>query len=359
MIGPALFAAPAARPFLFLPGMVYGAAVRLRNVLYDAGWPRAHHLPCTVISIGNLTVGGTGKSPMVSWTAAMLREAGHRVGVVSRGYRRRDPGSVLLVSDGRTILADATRAGDEAYLIARDNPSVPVAVGADRVEAARHLLRAAAVEAIVLDDGFQHRRLARDIDVLLVDGRDPWGNGKMLPRGPLREPIASIARAHACVWTRSDGPGHASALEALKRYNPGAAQFHCRLEPRAFVTSDGESIGPAALRGFSAYAFSGIARPERFEDDLRSLGIRLTGSRRFSDHHRYRRGELEQVVRAARACGSDVLVTTEKDLVRIDESPEGSPPLYALAIQVVFTTGPDLPSWLLGRMARARPSGGR
>ncbi|OLC54537.1 MAG: tetraacyldisaccharide 4'-kinase [Acidobacteria bacterium 13_1_40CM_4_69_4] len=359
MIGRAILDAPAARPFLVLPGIAYRAAVGLRNALYDSGRLSAQRLPCCVISIGNLTLGGTGKSPLTSWVASMLRESGYRAGVVSRGYRRQGGRSALLLSDGRAILADARSAGDEPYLIARDNPAVPVAVGADRVEAARLLLRAAAPEVIVLDDGFQHRRIARDIDLLLVDGRDPWGNGRMLPRGPLREPIASIARADACILTRSDGQSPARVVEALQRYNPGAALFHCRLEPCRFVRPDGESIGSASLKGFSAYAFSGIARPERFEDDLRSLGIHLAGTRRFSDHHRYRRGDLQEVAREAHLHGSDVLVTTEKDLVRLVETPEGSPPLYALAISVTFPFGPGLQRWLLGRMAPPRPAGGR
>lgn len=351
--------APAARPFLALPGIAYRAAIGLRNALYDSGRLRVHRLPCAVISIGNLTVGGTGKSPLTSCIAALLRDSGYRVGVVSRGYRRTAARAPLLVSDGRALLADALSAGDEPYLIARDNPAVPVAVGADRIEAARLLLRAASPEVIVLDDGFQHRRIARDLDLLLVDGRDPWGNGRMLPRGPLREPVASIARADACVLTRSDGRSPTSLVSALERYNPDAALFHCRMEPRAFVRPEGEPIGPSSLRGFSAYAFSGIARPERFEDDLRSLGVRLAGSRRFPDHHRFRRRDLERVAGEARRLGADVLVTTEKDLVRIVEAPDGSPPLYALAIRVAFPRGKELQPWLLDRLAALRPVRGR
>lgn len=359
MIAPDRLATPAVRPFLFLPGIAYRAAVGLRNALYDSGRLSVHRLPCLVISIGNLTVGGTGKSPLTSCIASLLRDSGYRVGVVSRGYRRRAARAPLLVSDGRTLLADAQSAGDEPYLIARDNPAVPVAVGADRVQAARVLIGAASPEVIILDDAFQHRRLARDLDLLLVDGRDPWGNGKMLPRGPLREPVASIARADACILTRSDGRSPSSLVSALERYNPDAALFHCRMEPRAFVRPEGETIGPSALKGFSAYAFSGIARPERFEDGLRSLGVRLAGWRRFADHHPFRRRDLEQVAGEARRLGADVLVTTEKDLVRIVEAPDGSPPLYALAIRVTFPRGRDLQPWLLDRLAALRPDRGR
>lgn len=360
MTGPRrLLAAPALAPLLYLPGVAYRGVIGLRNALYDSGRLGIQRLPCLVISIGNLTVGGTGKSPLTSCIASLLRDSGYRVGVVSRGYRRKSAVDPLLVSDGRALLSDAQSAGDEPYLIARDNPAVPVAVGADRVRAARLLLRAASPEVIVLDDAFQHRRLARDLDLVLVDRLDPWGNGRMLPSGPLREPLSSIARAHACILTRSDGQCPSSLASALARYNPDAALFHCRIEPRAFVRSEGETIGLAALKGFSAYAFSGIARPERFEGDLRALGLRLAGSRRFADHHPFRPRDLVEVATEARRAGADVLVTTEKDLVRIGEAPDASPPLYALAIRVSFRPGRDLQPWLLDRLAALRPDRGR
>ena len=351
--------APAVASWLYLPGVAYRAAVGLRNALYDRGRLGIQRLPCLVISIGNLTVGGTGKSPLTSCVAGLLRDSGYRVGVVSRGYRRRATVDPLLVSDGKALLADARSAGDEPYLIARDNPAVPVAVGTDRARAARLLLRASSPEVIVLDDAFQHRRLARDLDLLLVDGRDPWGNGKMLPRGPMREPLASIARAHAVILTRSDGQCPPSLASALERFNPDAALFHCSIEPRAFIRPDGETIGLAALKGFSVYAFSGIARPERFEEDLRALGVRLVGSRRFSDHHAFRPRDMEQVSAEARRAGAEVLVTTEKDLVRIAEAPDATLPLYALAIRVSFSPGRDLQPWLLDRLAELRPDRGR
>jgi tetraacyldisaccharide 4'-kinase len=349
-----LFESKAAQSLLFLPGLAFQAAVSMRNALYDAGRLPSHRLPCVVISIGNVTVGGTGKTPLTSHVAGFLRESGYRVAVASRGYRRRNAGAPLLVSDGRRILADALSAGDEPYLIARDNPAVPVAVGADRVAAARLLLNTASPEVLLLDDAFQHRRIARDLDIVLVDGLDPWGNGRMLPRGPLREPIASIRRADACVVTRTNGRTPDGLVAALERFNRDVALFHCRLEPRAFVRADGESVDPGSLKGFSAYAFSGIARPERFEDDLRGLGVRLAGSRRFADHHPFRRRDLEEIALEARRSGAQVLMTTEKDMVRIVESPEGSPPLYALAIGAIFPPGTGLQSWLLDRLSALR-----
>ncbi len=348
----------AAAPVLRGLGLLYRGGVALRNALYDSGRLKTHRLPCAVIGIGNLTVGGTGKTPLTSSVAALLRESGYRVGVASRGYRRRSGARPLLVSDGRSILADAQAAGDEPFLIARDNPAVAVAVGADRVEACRLLIAAHAPEVIVLDDAFQHRRIARDLNLLLVDGRDPWDNGKMLPVGPLREPLSAVSRADAVVVTRSEGRRPAALVPILQRYSPEASVFHCRLEPGCFRRSDGESIALAALRGFAVYAFSGIARPARFEEDLARLGLRLVGARRFPDHHRYRRRELADLARAARATGAEVFVTTEKDLVRLVEPLEGSPPLYALALRVAHPEGPGLGAFILDRLARLRPAGG-
>jgi tetraacyldisaccharide 4'-kinase len=344
---------------LYPPGLLYRGAVALRNALYDAGCLRAVRLPCAVVSIGNLTIGGTGKTPLTSYVAGLLRDSGYRAAVASRGYRRRGGRAPLLVSDGRALLADAAAAGDEPYLIARDNPAVPVAVGADRVAAARLLLAAGRPEVIVLDDAFQHRRLARDLDLLLVDGVDPWGNGKILPLGPLREPLSAVSRADALVITRSEGRPPAALDRILERHNPRAAVIHCRLEPERFVRAEGDPVAAGALKGFAAFAFSGIARPDRFEDDLERLGLRIAGRRRFGDHHRYRRADLDGIVRAARAAGAEVLVTTEKDLVRIDPLPEGAPRLYALALRVVFPHPPDLGGWLLDRLAALRPGTAR
>ncbi len=335
------------------PECLYRTAVRLRNFLYDSGLRHERRLPCVVVSLGNLTVGGSGKTPLTSFVAGLLRDAGYRVGVVSRGYGRRGRGAPLLVSDGRSILAEPDAAGDEPSLIARDNPAVPVAVGSDRFAAAHLLLSASPCDVLVLDDAFQHRQLGRDLNLLLVDGRDPWGNGRMLPRGPLREPLSAVLRADAVLVTRSEGRLPSALAAALARNNPAAAVFHCSMKARAFVRGDGETIGPAALKGLTAYAFSGIARPDRFEADLRDLGVRLAGTRRFADHHRFDRRDLEAIVAAARTARAEVLVTTEKDLVRLIETPADALPLYALAQAVVIGESDKLPAFLLDRLATA------
>jgi len=329
--------------------------VALRNALYDAGVLRARRLPCAVISIGNLTVGGTGKTPVTSYLAGALFESGYRVGVVSRGYRRRGGRAPLLVSDGRAILADPSEAGDEPSLLAREHPAVPVAVGADRLRAALLLLHAAPREVILLDDAFQHRSIARDLDLLLVDGREPWGNGRMLPLGPLREQPSSMRRADALIITRSEGQIPPAVVPFLARHNPRAVVFHCRMESRGFVRVDGEMVAPAALKGLTAYAFSGIARPRRFEADLRALGVRLVAAHHFPDHHRFSRRDLEVVAGAARSVPAEVLVTTEKDLARIAAPfPPGTPPLYALSQRLLPADPHGLLGFVLDRLAALR-----
>jgi len=346
---------PWLRALLFLPGTAYAALVRLRNALYDAGLLPVRRLPGPVIAFGNLTVGGTGKTPLTSYAAASLADSGYRVGVIGRGYRRRGGRAPLLVSDGRSLLVDAPRSGDEAYLVARDNPSVAVAVGADRVGAASLLMKAGTAEVFLLDDAFQHRGVWRDLNLLVVDGRDPWGNGRMLPFGPLREPVSAVTRADAIVVTRGDGSCPNALGSILEQRNPGAPVFHARLAARRFVRADGEPVDLAALKGLAAYAFSGIARPERFEEELDGLGVRRAGTRRFPDHHPYRPRDLEALGAEARRCGAEVLVTTEKDLVRIAAPPDGGPALFALALGISFAPGSDLTGFLLDRLRDRAP----
>lgn len=351
---------PWMKALLFVPGVLYGRAVEARNALYDRGWLRPRRLPCPAVSFGNLTVGGTGKTPITLHCARALRDAGLAVGVVSRGYGRRGGRGALLVSDGRAILADARSAGDEPCLIARGAPGVRVAVGADRERAARLLLEPAPPDVLLLDDAFQHRSVARDLDVLLVDGVEPFGNGKILPFGPMREPAAAVARAGALVVTRGDGGCPAALRDLLERHHPNVPLFHARLAPGRFVPPRGEPVAAARLAGAAALAFSGIARPDRFEADLESIGLRLVARRRFPDHHLYTPGDLDTLAAETRRSGAEVVVTTEKDLVRLGPLAVDRP-LYALSIEVIFA-GADLPRFLLERLRalapRASASGG-
>jgi tetraacyldisaccharide 4'-kinase len=322
----------------------------MRNALYDAGYLKARRLPCPVVSIGNLTVGGTGKTPVTSYLAGMLSDSGYRVAVLSRGYRRRSGKRPLLVADGHALLADVDESGDEPYLIARLNPAVAVAVGADRVRASRLVCAVSSPEVILLDDAFQHRPVHRDINLLLVDGRDPWGNGRLIPLGPLRESPSGVSRADALIVTRSHGECPDALQAVLARHNRHAALLHLRIQPDGYVRADGEEVGPAALKGFSVFAFSGIARPQRFEEDLRSLGVHLVGARHFPDHHRYRRRDLASIAREARERGAEALVTTEKDLTRVTGVAHGGLPWYALRLRIDSLGGSALSAFVLEKL---------
>ena len=346
---PRLDPGPLRRLALLVPGLLYRGAIGLRNRLYDAGIIKTATLPAPAIAFGNLTVGGTGKTPMTSHVAGLLEAAGYRVGILSRGYGRRGR-APLLVSDGRRILVDAAQAGDEPWLLARDHPGAGVAVGGDRVAAAALLREALRPGVYLLDDAFQHRRVRRDLNLLLVDGGTIFGNGRILPFGPLREPLSGLRRADAVVLTRGDGAVPGPLARALERHHPRLPIFEARIAPTRFVGADGATAGLETLRGVATFAFAGIARPDRFFADLEAAGARVVGRRAFPDHHPYDGRDLDAIARAARDAGAERLVTTEKDLVRLDAAPPGAPPLGALAVGVTFTAG-DFAGFLRDRLA--------
>ena len=305
---------------LRLPELAYTAAVRVRNRLFDA------HLVTLgagvpVISVGNITVGGTGKTPLVAWLATRLREAGMLPAVVSRGYAGRAGRGPLVVSDGRGPLVGPDWSGDEPFLLARMLPGVPVVVGADRPAAARRA-RDMGAEVVLLDDGFQHRRLRRDLDLVLLDAGSPIGNGHLLPAGILREPPSSLARADAVVVTRCapEGPPHA-LIDFVRRHRPGAPVIGATHRRDGWV----DARGAAACAPDRAVAFCGIAVPEGFHADLRAEGVEILSGRSFPDHHRYAEHDLRALAELARRAGA-TLVTTEKDIVRLPPAALLAPP---------------------------------
>jgi tetraacyldisaccharide 4'-kinase len=295
-------------------GWAYGAGARLHRTAYERGWLRAARLPCRVVSVGSPTVGGSAKTPLAAWLAGALQHRGRRVVLASRGYGRRGHEAVTIVSDGRALQCSAAEAGDEPLLLAAHAPGVPVLVGARRDVVGRRAIAAFGAEVIVLDDGFHHHRLERDVDVLALDGRAGLGNGRVLPRGPLREPLATIRRAHALVTV--DGPLPAADEERLARVAPGLQRVAAVRAPRSLrPLGGGAPRPPHALRGWDVGMFCGIARPASFRRTLESLGARVVTERTFPDHHRYAPRDL-------RALGGahPVWVTTEKDAVKLDGS---------------------------------------
>jgi tetraacyldisaccharide 4'-kinase len=289
----------------------YGAAVRARNRRYDRG-DATRRAPIPVLSVGNLAAGGTGKTPMVAWLVRRLEREGRNPAVVTRGYGGRAGRGPLLVSSGQGPLAGPEICGDEAVLLARALPGVRVVAGSDRFAGAS----VAAVEGagvVVLDDGFQHRGLARDLDLVLLDGTDPFGNGRLLPAGPLREPKDALARASAVVVTRCSPGAEISAIAAeVARHAPGIPVLRAGHRRVGFVSRSGAPVARPAR----AVAFCGIGNPVPFLRDLEEEGVEVAAARVFSDHHPYQRREIEGLAKLAVRHGA-VLVTTEKDLVRV------------------------------------------
>ncbi|MGH9685865.1 MAG: tetraacyldisaccharide 4'-kinase [Candidatus Acidiferrales bacterium] len=280
----------------------YGAVAWLRAGFYRAGMLRQWRLDGVVLSVGNLTVGGTGKTPMVLWLAERLAAEGKPVAILTRGYRGKKS------AEGKT--------SDEAQLLrARLGDRAEVGVGADRFTQGRELEKRG-VRWFVLDDGFQHMQLARDVDIVLVDATNPFG-GRLLPAGRRREPRSALGRADAIVIMRS---AHAPAVEAAIRRNSDAPIFYARPELRAIRKLDGAegtradvTVDAAALHGRSLFAFCGIGNPAAFVTDLQRWSLPVAGQMFFRDHHRYQQSDLDTLVAEARATGADSLVCTEKD----------------------------------------------
>ena len=302
---------PLLRTLLLPPSWLWLAAVSLRNRRYDRP-ENVLRAPVPVVSVGNLTVGGTGKTPLVAWVAQRLLALGRRPAIVSRGYGGSAGLGPVIVSRGDGPLCDASLAGDEPWWLASRLPGARVVVGSDRLGAAVAAASAGA-DVVVLDDGYQHRRLARDLDLVLLDSTDPFGGGRMLPAGRLREPIGALRRAHVVLITRS-APGQArpDIEREVRRHNPTARILLAGHRPIGFV----DAAGHPATAPRRVLAFCGIADPRGFRLDLEREGLEVVGFRSFRDHHAYRPGELA-AMRALAQRAEATLVTTEKDLARL------------------------------------------
>jgi tetraacyldisaccharide 4'-kinase len=328
-------------PPLRLAALVFRAGVALRGLLYDAGILRAARADAPVVSIGNLAVGGAGKTPAAIAVASRLRARGRRVAVLSRGYGavRTD---ARVVSDGARLLLDAAEGGDEPVLVARRLPGVPVLCGPRRADLARVAVRDHGADVLLLDDGFQHRALARDLDVVVLDAANPFGNGRLLPAGPNREPRAALRRAGLLWLSRADHADEArlAALRTLAREVTGREPVESRHAPVALV--DG-ALAPAggleALRGRRVLLLAGIARPGGFRRTLAGLGAEVVAEVVFPDHHAFGPGDLEGALREADAARCDLVVTTEKDAVRLPPAAAADPRLRALRIEAEILRG--------------------
>lgn len=316
---------------LYLASVPYGLAVNARNEAYRVGFFSQKRLPCPVLSIGNLTVGGTGKTPMTMAIAARLLREGIPVAVLSRGYKGKVSEGV--VSDGERALLGPEEAGDEPYLMARTLRGIPVLVGKDRFQTGRLALERFPVRGLLLDDGFQHLQLWRDLDILLLDSRLGFGDGHLLPRGPLREPLSGIRRAQLVVLTKVVERTKAAAMEkAIRRLCPQAEFFQSYYEPTGLLGPRGEREDVGALRARKVFVLSGVADPHYFLHLLRGCGAQLCGEAIFPDHHAYTPRDLTCLEEKVK--NFDYLVTTEKDMVKLIYLGFSPGPLRALRVEM-------------------------
>ncbi|MEW6490514.1 MAG: tetraacyldisaccharide 4'-kinase, partial [Thermodesulfobacteriota bacterium] len=330
---------------LTLPAWGYGKAQALRRWAYRRRILRAEHPGVPVISVGNIAAGGTGKTPCVETICRVLLEAGLRPAVLSRGYKGSLRGGTGVVSDPDGVLLSPEEAGDEPVLLARRLPGVPVLVGRDRRATARLAAERFGVEVVVLDDGFQHLGLARDLDVVLLDARRPFGNGHCFPRGLLREAPGALAEADLVLLTRTrraDSQGVDDVRAAVRRHNLTAPVLPTAHTPRQVVDVATGEAGPLErLRGLKVLAFAGIGTPEAFFRELGDLGAKVLQSVPFPDHHRYTPADLEQVLTWARLMNAQALVTTEKDGVRLLAHLPLPLPVLATRIEMAVLDRPE------------------
>ncbi len=329
---------PFARALLYIPAKLYELAIRARILAYEQGLLKTHHLNAPVISVGNLTVGGTGKTPCVAFIALALRDAGHQVAILSRGYKRQTTDRVE-VSDGKQILCLPAEAGDEPFLLAQSCPGIRVVVDQDRF-AAGHWLEEnrAPVSAFILDDAYQHLRLARDLNLLLVDATEPLSQAAMIPFGRLREPLAELRRADAVIVTRSDQKfDRARLIKTIKKYaTSNIPVFFAHHEMTRFRQLGSNNIKSLSeFAGKNIAAVSGIAKPDRFNEDLQNAGLKIVYRRDFPDHHRYSSIEMTEVIGAAQAKSAEAIIVTEKDAVNLPQelSQQSSLPVFAAQIE--------------------------
>ncbi len=295
---------------------LYGAGVSLRNRHYDRDPGASTRLPAKVVSVGNLTVGGSGKTPFVAALARELLVRGERVAVLSRGYGRRSRSGFVLVSDGEEIRASVDDCGDEPLELARAVEGLAVAVGPDRAAVGRELLEKLGPHVLLLDDGFQHRRIRRDLDLVCFDAREPVESLRLLPRGRLREPLETLARAHAVVWTRwSEGTPGEELRRLVTRSAPALPSVRARNRLLGFSRLNGsEILGAGSLRDQPVGVLLGVARPERV---LETIEARVVYAAERRDHHWWDPDEVRSLAEEAKRKGAVALLTTGKDAVKM------------------------------------------
>ena len=328
------------RPLLWPIAMLYWSISWWRNFFYNRGFFIARKVATPIVSIGNLSVGGTGKTPATILVAALLRDYGYRVGVLSRGYGRRSRGTIL-VHDGKELLVSHIDGGDEPLLIAKRLANIPVVVDEDRYRGAVYLRESANVDVIILDDGFQHRGLDRDCDILLLDATVPAAHYRIFPYGTLREQLGSIKRAHMVIWTKSNLAAPPLRIRrAVKSHNLLELQSDLIAGTELIDLAHGTQYPVTEFTDRSVHAFCGIALPRQFYHTLFNLGIEPTRVTYFADHYAYSDEDLQKLIAQAVKADS-VLITTEKDGIKLSRFDIPADTIFALPVRLQFSD-PDL-----------------
>jgi tetraacyldisaccharide 4'-kinase len=357
------------RNTLYFLSFIYLWIVQLRLFLYRKRLLKERQLGCLVISIGNLTVGGTGKTPVVEMFARALHKGGRRVAILSRGYKSVDGRKKLrflekllkqspsypprVVSDGRRILLDSSTSGDEPYMLASNLKGVAVVVDKDRVKAGLHAIKELNVDTLLLDDGLQYLHLKHRLDIVLVDRHAPFGNDFLLPRGTLREPPRNLRRASYILITKCNGESNAPLIDRIRQYNRTAEIIECAHKPLYLQNVYKDDQAPLSyLDGLYIGSFCGIAAPESFEGGLRQLGARIELSRHFADHHRYTEKELQSFFQRFMRRDVSAVITTEKDAVRFPVLENVTVPIYFLRVEIEILGGHETWEHCVQRICR-------
>jgi tetraacyldisaccharide 4'-kinase len=333
-------------------------AVGVRNSLYSRGWLKAHRVDAAVISVGNITTGGTGKTPLVVWLCELIissfksQISSLNCAILTRGYKA-----------AKDAVLDAQDYSDEVAIFAESCPGAKVIVDPDRVAGAEEAIVKFGANILVMDDGLQHRRLARDLDIVAVDATEPFGYGKLLPVGLLREPVSSLKRAQAIVITRCDQVPQADvdALEKkLLAANPGLVVARSIHRPVCARSANNQQISVEQLKGRKVFAFCGIGNPDAFLSSIRNLGAKLAGSKVYDDHYHYTDQSLAEVRAEAGASGADIILTTQKDWTKVSglARPDKSVPLAYLVVEIRFLAGQDRITSLIEKALAGRISRG-
>ena len=334
-------------------GGLYGVAMKARRGLYRRGLLRVRDVGVPLISVGNLTMGGTGKTPLVEWIADQLAAAKRRVCILTRGYGRAHPKQRVIVSNGAEILSEAEQAGDEAFLLAeRLKSRAAVISNADRRSAALWAIQNLRSDVFVLDDGFQNLGLARNLDIVTIDATNPWGNRRLLPAGILREPLRELARADCIVLTRVDESHRIQDLEReINELSKGRPVFRSRMKMVGLrpVSAAGDSLSTEGIKSSAVAAFCAIGNPQSFITQLRGDGCELGHAQIFRDHHVYTQSDIDRIVRESIAAGARTLLTTAKDEVKL-RSLRFDLPCYAVDIGIEIDESQKLNALIEGAL---------